>query len=214
MLLNNASFLNNISFGSIKAEKRVCEDILRQYHQKYPQEFQSNTKVNTKINKIWNYSLLSLSKYTNLSSRQEQAVRMARKEYGGRTYQNWEDYIASLKKACLKHKAANCGEQNLLLADEFFKKGIEVHTIKVEYDKKLVHTFLVTNAKENADWSDPKTWGNKAIVVDAWSNVVLQAKDAIEYFKKLFQFDPRVHTEKFFSKDLINVKEYLKKMKQ
>lgn len=207
MFLSQNLMTNNVSFGSIKAEKRICEDTLREFHKKYPQEFQSNTKVDLKISKR-QLDFSDWLKYNSVSEKHGRAVSAARNDYY-KEYNSWESYIEALKKATNKHKAANCGEQADLLTDEFFKKGLEVHKVQVEYKPIADHAFLVFNAKENADWTNPKTWGNKAIIVDPWSNFVLQAREALEQFTKAFNPNSAIK-EVYSSVDVIDVKNYLK----
>lgn len=76
------------------------------------------------------------------------------------------------------------------------------------------HTFLVTGLKEGADYKNPKTWGNKAIVVDPWSNIIMNANDAIEHFKETLNFNPNSHKIRFYNADSLNVEKYLAKNKK
>ena len=56
--------------------------------------------------------------------------------------------------------------------------------------------------------------GNEAVVTDPWSNVVLGAREAIDYFRKIFGFNPKYHRETFEQIDKIDVRNYLEYQKE
>ena len=46
------------------------------------------------------------------------------------------------------------------------------------------HAAILLGAKEKAEISNPKTWGNKAVIVDPWNKFVLPARDAMDYYNQ------------------------------
>ena len=61
----------------------------------------------------------------------------------------------------------------------------------------------------SAEITDPKTWGNEAVVTDPWSNIVLGARDALDYFRKIFGIDSEQYSEEIMQHDDIDIKDYL-----
>lgn len=53
------------------------------------------------------------------------------------------------------------------------------------------HSFVVFGLKKGASAKRPNTWGQEAVIVDPWCNIVMKASDAMEYLKQQFGFDPK-----------------------
>ena len=119
----------------------------------------------------------------------------------------------------MDENAANCGEQATLLQDVFLKNGKEAHLVGIYFynnnntsaaeDDVINHGFVVSGLRADADITDPKTWGNEAVVTDPWSNVVLGAREALEYFRMMFGIDSEHYSEEIRLHDDIDIKEYL-----
>ena len=200
----------NISFGSLKAQKSLGEKMMKEYRRNYPQYFHSNTLVKSFITRHnGDRAFKPVNKnLQSLADRYNEEIDNVRKKYGG-NYDSWSSFIDDLKRAVLSENAANCGEQAFLMQDVFLKNGEEAHNVCMTfYTKKDKiygnHSFVVSGLSRNADIANPKTWGNEAVVTDPWSNVVLGAREAIDYFRKIFGFNPKYHRETFEQIDTKN----------
>lgn len=210
-----------IPFLGIKQDKILCEKMMQQYRKEYPVNFHSPSKIESSFEKHQNnpkYQAINRKlvrvwrKYINSLADVRENIRT--------TF--WGDYVNLTKNATMANKTANCSEQATLLQDIFLRNGESAHKVAMEirdnegFIKKTngSHTFLVTGLKEGADYKNPKTWGNKAIVVDPWSNIIMNANDAIEHFKETLNFNPNSHKIRFYNADSLNVEKYLAKNKK
>ena len=210
----------NISFGSLKAQKSLGEKMMKEYRRNYPQYFHSNTLVKSFITRHnGDRAFKPVNKnLQSLADRYNEEIDNVRKKYGG-NYDSWGSFIDDLKRAVLSENAANCGEQAFLMQDVFLKNGEEAHNVCMTfYTKKDKiygnHSFVVSGLSRNADIANPKTWGNEAVVTAPWSNVVLGAREAIDYFRKILGFNPKYHRETFEKNDKIDVRNYLEYQKE
>ena len=55
--------------------------------------------------------------------------------------------------------------------------------------EKGEHVFNVIGMAEDADTKNPSTWGENAIVIDAWSGKVFTPKEALKFYKDFFNYD-------------------------
>jgi hypothetical protein len=67
-------------------------------------------------------------------------------------------------------------------------KEIMICTKEINFSKGE-HVFNVIGLAENADTKDPRTWGEDAVVIDAWSGKVFTPQEALEFFKDFFDYD-------------------------
>jgi len=220
VLINNNSN-KNISFGSLKAQKKISEKMMKIYQQTYPVKFHSNTQVDLLSLKASQKGKQELAeRLKDISYKYSSEIHKIRKNYENCYFSSWKSFIDTITQCVTGAKAANCAEQATLLQDIFLKNNEEAHLIKFNIVDKftgkegLEHTFLLKGAKEKAKWYNPKTWGNEAVIVDPWSNIILDAKEGIEQFKKMFNFNPEKENMYFYLEDRINVKAYLEKQKQ
>ena len=215
----------DISFGSLKAQKRLGEKMLKEYRKTYPRNFHSSSLVDSFIIRHnGDRAFESVNKKLRiLADKYNQEINNARLKLEG-GYDTWDAYIEKLKKVVCAEKAANCGEQADLMLDVFLQNGEEAHSVCVTFytkgdmfsDEQFYrnHAFVVSGLSRNADITKPKTWGNEAVVTDPWSNVVLSAGEAIDYFRKILGFNPKYHRETFEQNDKINIQDYLSDMKK
>lgn len=81
-----------------------------------------------------------------------------------------------IAKLSAEHGVGNCGEcsstaMQILKELKCTNTEKKYNSIEMLYlDGKGDHTFLVINRKYQSDLSNPHSWGNDAILVDAWSN--------------------------------------------
>lgn len=85
------------------------------------------------------------------------------------------DFIADY---AIKLGAGNCLENACLSAVEASKySGIDSIEIFQMPNLDAGHAFVVVNRNQESDSKKMSTWGDKAIIIDAWSGIVFKAKD-------------------------------------
>ena len=213
----------DINFGSLKTRRRLAEKMMREYRKSYPKPFCSNTLIDSFIlrHNRDNAFIAINRKLKVLMRKYGEKIDIVRTKYNYE-HQSWSEYVEELKKAVLSENAANCGEQAILMQDIFLRNGEEAHNVDMFiYRKKNIfgryklykdHSFIVTGLDKGADIREPKTWGNEAVVVDPWCNIVLGAREAIDYFKKILNFNSKHHRTVFESADIMDIKKYLSKV--
>ena len=209
------NFNNKVSFRALKQEKILAEGILRDYKSNFPYA-RSNSFVNTKILAHYNsprYKELT-DKLFELSAKYTDNIRSIRQNLREhKKFESYSQFISVLKYILLNKGYANCGELNYLLQDKFLKKNINAHMVCMQtFYKKSAnkvygkdHSFLVYNLNKNAKLYDPSTWGSKAIIADAWCNIVMPAYDALSYYRHFFSCNPEKEFQIFFCADKIKL---------
>ena len=209
------NFNNKMSFGRIKREKILAESILREYKSSFPY-VKSNSFIETKINahcKSLRYKSL-IPKLFKLADRYTINIKLSRQNLRKRNrFKSYSQFITVLKSILLNKGYANCGELNYVLQDKFLKRNINAHMVCMQtlnknssgkvYGKD--HSFLVYNLNKNAKLYDPSTWGSKAIIADAWCNIVMPAYDALSYYRHFFSCNPEKEFQIFFCADKIKL---------
>lgn len=116
-------------------------------------------------------------------------------------------YIKFLKEQIKKAGVANCGEYADITQFDLSKRGhkaknVEINILNKQSGKLLepinTHAFTVLGLKKNSSINDPATWGEKAVIVDAWSKISMKAQEGIEYFKKVFGLNEQDHEIKYY----------------
>ena len=94
------------------------------------------------------------------------------------------------KRSMKSYGFGNCGENSIVISEALDKKGIEhkevCFYIKRVYSCESDHIFSVIGTKENADFTDPSSWGNNAVIIDGWMNFALSVPDAIREYENFF----------------------------
>lgn len=140
------------------------------------------------------------------------------------------EYIKGLREFIIKYKAANCVEMARVIQYEHLKRGIETHNVclkiqdintRNDWDYLRDHVFSLRNLPENADLSNPETWG-EAILVDSWcgSGIVDQAvrpkglvkKGALDTVLEYFSFNPAKEKFILYRTNIDNAEEFIKNM--
>lgn len=195
-MTNDLSNKKNINFQGIKQEKIIAEKFLKKCNDVIPYT-KSNSYIAAKINQHYGdkkYQDL-IDKLFNLYEDYNKAISKNRQELRShRLFNNFKELTDYLKNTIIKTKFANCAEKNYVLQSMFLKENISANAVRMFTKTKKTgeivhgkdHTFLVLNLSPYAQLDAPTTWGNKAIVVDAWSNIVMKADEAIRYFEKIF----------------------------
>jgi hypothetical protein len=99
----------------------------------------------------------------------------------------------------------NCGDRAKIIQNQFSKTNTRCEIIGLmaldgaewredENGKYLwmprgEHAFCVIGLDENADTTDPTTWGENAVIVDAWLGKTFSVKDGIEYYREFFRYN-------------------------
>ena len=207
----------NVNFGNIKREKILAEKLLHKCKKMIPYT-KSNSFVNAKINKYYNNDkyITLIEKLCDTSRRYSRKITESREKLcqNGK-FTSFSALVKSILKIVKQNGYANCGEKNYILQNEFLKNKINAHAVKLqsymrENGKKAFgkdHTFIVFNLKPDADLSLPSTWGSKAIVADAWCNIVMRAKDAIRYYKEFFGINTKKEFQLYECVDQIKIKD-------
>lgn len=182
---------HNISFTSLRVEKQIGEKILHDLRKEMGY-IESGTRLT--------YRRLDLQESKRLLTTHSLMGRILKKEVemdkicyddfllkkvSEEKFKSLDDFIYKLK-ANIKSKGnkGNCWEHMMLVYDKLIKLGQTPYNIKivVENDEGFYrnHFTTVFGLKKGAKINDPKTWGSKAMIVDAWSKMVLPAKEALD----------------------------------
>lgn len=201
----NVNSNSNISFGNLRQNLKTGEAVLREFKKEFP-VLHSNTYLairrfqhqdSNKFAKI-------LPKIQKVEQKYNQGVGLTREMtddvfdevLSGSS--SFGTYVTKLKEVLAFIKYGNCGEYSDIVDFKLINKGENSHNIAMSFkDPKTgkernygKHVFTVFGFKEGAQLTNPKTWGQDAVVVDAWANIVMRSNDAIEYFKTMFCFNP------------------------
>ena len=117
----------------------------------------------------------------------------------------YEDYIQRLLMDLKESKLANCGEMADIAQYLLKKEGIETERISmkimIKRDKLRPglsdHTFLIMNIADDADFTNPKTWGNEAILIDPWFGIAKRSHMALKQIYELMNVNNKKETPVF-----------------
>ncbi len=112
------------------------------------------------------------------------------------------DYISALKSAIKKYNIADCGHRTDVIINSLRIQGKSAKKVEMVITdnlgkQKSNHIFPVIAMKNNANIDNPQTWGENAVIVDAWANMVMKANDGINFLKKTVGFLPAAEKVKF-----------------
>ena len=92
----------------------------------------------------------------------------------------------------------DCEDRARLLEKKFNENGtksIVLNVADIEHfgqdEGRGSHTFCVVGMAENADTTDPSTWGENAVIVDAWIGKSFSVQEGIDYYKEFLRFDDK-----------------------
>jgi hypothetical protein len=90
-------------------------------------------------------------------------------------------YVKNISSVAHKLGSGNCGENAALSAVMLANYGVSpVETFSIPG-----HSFAVIGRDPSSEMTDPKTWGNTAVIVDPWNNIVVPVKDIVDNLSKL-----------------------------
>ena len=98
-----------------------------------------------------------------------------------------------------------CEERAEMLKNSFTQQGVrsevislaEIDNIEIREDEegkypfmpRPEHAFCVIGLDENADTTNPSTWGKNAVIVDAWLSKTFSVEEGINYYKEFFRYN-------------------------
>lgn len=205
------SSTNNLNFCGLKENQELGKKVLEQFRQEFGSP-KSSTLIGYDIeNNFTRYD----DKTIDLLIKERDKLReeIYDSDYYAifkNTTSKVSEFIDSVKTLVLKKGKANCKEDSIIISDGVSREG-ELPVIiylKIQ-DKdnpfsnyKKDHFTTVFGLKEDADITNPKTWGDDAVIVDAWKGIVMKASDAINNFAKFMQFEPDYEELKIFPYNL------------
>lgn len=190
----------SISFGSLKHNLEIGRCELAKFKKALPYS-PSSTRIQTQI-----IQHEHSPKFSNLISRldilSDKYTQLDDNFYINTSEEKAADVIRTIKS----NNVGNCGVVNDAMEKIMLEDGFDAHAISLVVTNKRDnmikervgdHLFVVFGLRKDADFSDIKTWGNSAIIVDAWSNTVMAAREGMDYIKKLLGYNPDVHNIKY-----------------
>ena len=189
--------------------------MLRRINQELNSPIKSNTKIGTKIvehqsDERYKGLVDKLSDVERKYALQIDKERKRRPDH----FQSFEEYIYVLMDSATTSGVANCAERAYIVQSELLKQKEAAHVVKMTLQDKSnpdlkikfgEHVFTVFGLKRGSDLTKPEKWGDNAVVVDWWANMVMSARDAIDYYKKILNFNPQFQDIKIEDKDLISI---------
>lgn len=217
-------FKNKINFhtekspnfcGGLKQNLRIGEKILREFNNEFG-HLESSTKIQTRLNAYkgnnprFQKLLPALEKKAD--TLQEEIYDFAFKNMRKRVFLSPEVFIDHLKAIMKTKQKANCWEDSIIINDMLLKNGQKPSNIEIEVfegDKLFgKHFTTVIGLKKEAFLTIPETWGSQAVIVDAWKGIVMQAHNALAFFKKCLSFNPKTDTLKILDANLEMFQEF------
>ena len=177
------------SFGSLRPQKRLCEEVLKEFKQEFPY-LKSSSKIGSQMYRHWDdpkYQGVISRVYKKFEKMQERIYDYQYNRFFSRCYDSYNHFLEALKSTMKSKGMANCWEDSVLIHDALNKKGLKPENIEMVVETNIGggnHFVSVVGLKKGANIRNPKTWGSKAMMVDGWQGFVMKATDGIEYLKK------------------------------
>lgn len=181
----------NINKMSLKTNLKIGQRVIKDFKKDFPY-LTSNTRFDLFLSSIENREglprpylkyLLHLSKISKIIEKNRMLT------YGMFPDSN-ESLFKKLSAVLRVNKYANCGESADIIRYKLQKEGVDAHNIIcTDLPGSNNHVFSIFGLGKDAVADAPSTWGNKAVIVDGWCNIVMKAKDAIEYYENIFKAD-------------------------
>lgn len=191
---------NTTSFLGLRENKLLGERLLKEFYKEFG-HMQSSSMLKHKIAK---YKKAKRSSYFTTKKMEAKAIKLEKEIYDPKynniyapvaPYKSENEFIKNLNTMLKSLKKANCWEDMAIMSNKLKMAGEKprLFIIDLLYNNfgHCNHFTCVFGLKKDAKIAEPKTWGNQAVIVDAWSNIVMESKQALEYFYKLFDFNPQ-----------------------
>lgn len=181
------------TFGNLRSQKLLGEKILQSiYNEIGP--FKSASKLSARITALDRKGAFKENPMFGFNLRYIVNEMMEAiyinddflyKQSGVKVFDDVDSYCKELKGNIIKKKnKANCWEQMVLVFNELQKSGEIPHPFKMglyfNETWQADHFTVVFGLKKAADITNPKTWGQKAVIVDSWLGFADSAKNGIE----------------------------------
>ena len=120
---------------------------------------------------------------------------------------NAQETLALVQQMLVTQKIGNCKEFNLQFQELLYKAGINTMMLQapIKNSKRMhactEHYFLATLLNPTSNLNDPNTWGNEAMILDAWMPVIASASHALERFKQVLKVDETLGESLVFKGD-------------
>lgn len=187
--------LKDCSSNSLKENLRIGEDALREFKKEFPY-LRSDTMLDVRLKRLKSPIPKNISEEMFfLTCAYKHYVSSSRNAncFIDFNFDSLDDYIKVFKNNIKNFKAINCKEYKILSGYSILKKGFKSRLMAMQVynkegfpEKNESHGFTVIGMKKDADPRNPITWGQKAVVVDFWGNLVMKADEALKYFKMHF----------------------------
>lgn len=191
MIVAKTSFINE----NLKIGKQVLES----FNKTFP-AVESHSMAQLQLLKTANPQ----AKKSLVAQCQELCSRVGamKDEVYGKTYKSFNEYVTALKQSIKKYNVADCGHRSDVVIGSLNPHGrtaqkIEMVVLDSAGNQKSNHIFPVMAMKKDANINKPETWGDNAVIIDAWANIVMKAEEGINYLKKFVNFTPQNEQVKF-----------------
>lgn len=194
----NASFVNNSipinqSFYELSNNMRLGQALINDFNTQYPnlESFTMSELLAKKQERINPDSLLTQLMKNKADRNFETMIECLNKRPEQKDI-TFDEYIAMIKKEFKDCNMGNCGERAYMLLDKLNKMGLKNHAVIEIGGNKASnsHVFNVIGLAPNAVYNKPQTWGQNAVVVDAWSNKIMKPAEAFNFYHNFFEYGP------------------------
>lgn len=220
----NQIYSSKVSFGSVKPSLRLGEEVVREFKREFPNiNSPSLTAIRayTLNNRLKNEDLIKRLNKKSMSDYDYFTEKVRNNVY----FTGVDSCVKTLIDFLKKFNILNCGEINLIAQQRILKKGVKADMAAFSIKNKLPldksrhgrlcgdHDFIVLNLAKDAKINEPESWGNKAVIVDAFFNRVGLAADMLEEYKQKFRLDEDLEKFEFKGKNMFDVVKYLEDQK-
>lgn len=164
----------------------IGQNILNGFNNEYP-TLESSTYLATQINYLKRNNG-SEEEIKRLEQKLEEVDKRA-KELMTRTESNIgksnssELFIQNIKEL----NVANCGDRATLVQQKLDEMNLPNKKVILQSLEPFAeHEFNVIGLDENADISNPTTWGENAVIIDTWAGKVFDINSAQEFYSDFF----------------------------
>lgn len=210
---------NQVTFKSIKPVIRTGEQAIREFKAEFP-VINSSSRLSVRMGNACYFHLnhRCTPRLEAIFRRQNETINEIRRELDKLPFKESVEKLSLLLKT---KKTGNCDEMARLIQYNLLQKGIKTDVVecfivpnkdaKKNYIRGInAHVLAVVNMPEKALYDKPKTWINKAVIVDAWTGECGSAHKMISRYKDFFNVDTENEHLEFVLANDIDVNEYLR----
>lgn len=190
------------SHGQLKRNLRLGETVLYEFKKEFPY-LESSSFIHSKVR----YHIKALSSFIMRKGLrlEEKAFELDFKMHGLARHRvlhttvkrTLSEFVRQLKSLMKEKKSANCDYDACCIFSELKKKKVKPRCLQLKVvdtnaDGRLLsnHYTTVIGLEKNAKIEDPKTWGPKAVIVDGWADIVMPAREALDYLASFLGYNP------------------------